>query len=133
MINTGTITMKSDDKSDKSEKQTFCNRTIDEPNTDWNHPGHYHNRAHLVITDLEYIVFLDAIVDFFGFFVQRYLKQTPYSTFYCFFMVNSLKTQELDLSCTCSLFFKKNYKYVNLCIQLLKTCRPMQKNLNSVL
>lgn len=47
-------------------------------NADWNHTGHYHNLAHLGITDLEHIVLLDAVVDFFFlFFVQRYLKQTP--------------------------------------------------------
>lgn len=41
-------------------------------NADWNHTGHYHNLAHLGITDLEhYIVLLDAVADFFFYSLSR--------------------------------------------------------------
>lgn len=41
------LPMKFNDKSD-------IYGTIDEPNADWNHAGHYHNWARLVTTDLKH-------------------------------------------------------------------------------
>lgn len=55
----------------KWQKWKFFYGTIDEPNADWNHAGHSIIVGHLWSPLILNTVFLNAIVDFFGFFCPK--------------------------------------------------------------